>query len=63
MRPQVLVPYDKREGMTLRAAAELAGKSEGYLSDRPVAFVLEHVDRFCFRPGFRVGVRRARPPL
>ncbi len=29
MRPQVLVPYDKREGMTLRAAAEHAGKSEG----------------------------------
>src|SRR3954469_7638483 len=29
MSPQVLVPYDKREAMTLRAAAELAGKSEG----------------------------------
>ena len=31
MSPQVLVPFDKREAMTLRAAAELAGKSEGTL--------------------------------
>jgi len=29
MSPQVLVPFDRREAMTLRAAAELAGKSEG----------------------------------
>ena len=29
MSPQVLVPFDKREAMTLRATAELAGKSEG----------------------------------
>src|SRR5215213_6867943 len=29
MSPHVLVPYDKREGMTLREAAKLAGKSEG----------------------------------
>ena len=29
MSPQVLVPFDKREAMTLRQAAELAGKSEG----------------------------------
>jgi hypothetical protein len=29
MIPQVLIPFDKREVMALRAAAELAGKSEG----------------------------------
>ena len=29
MSPQILVPFDKREAMTLRAAAELAGRSEG----------------------------------
>ena len=29
MNPQVLVPFDKREAMTLRQAAEHAGKSEG----------------------------------
>jgi len=29
MSPQVLIPFDKREAMTLRAAAEHAGKSEG----------------------------------
>ena len=28
MSPHVLVPYDKREGMSLRAAAEHAGRSE-----------------------------------
>jgi len=29
MSPQVLIPFDKREAMTLREAAKLAGKSEG----------------------------------
>src|SRR3954453_20617798 len=29
MSPQVLVPFDRREAMTLRDAAKLAGKSEG----------------------------------
>jgi hypothetical protein len=29
MSSHVLVPYDRREGMTLRDAAKLAGKSEG----------------------------------
>ena len=29
MNPQVLIPFDRREGMTLRDAAKLAGKSEG----------------------------------
>ena len=33
MSPQVLIPFDKREAMTLRAAAELAGKSEGTVRD------------------------------
>src|SRR4051812_30749853 len=28
MTPQVLIPFDKREAMTLRTAGELAGKSE-----------------------------------
>jgi len=29
MSLQVLVPFDKREAMTLRAAADLAGKGVG----------------------------------
>jgi len=29
MSPQILIPFDKRESMTLRDAAKLAGKSEG----------------------------------
>src|SRR4051812_45322102 len=29
MSPQILIPFDKREGMTLLDAARLAGKSEG----------------------------------
>src|SRR3954462_15864746 len=30
-QPQVLIPFDRRESMTLRDAAKLAGRSEGTL--------------------------------